>query len=577
MSLTEPHMDIPLSSSLSLNDLPIHCPRSDLGRTMSLPYLKQRLQAFRRDSIKRRNIARDNGITFQLGDDPAPSSVALPAANEITGQSPVIAVRRSPSQNRKRYLVQQWLSQQSKRFGRVSRRYDSVVLSPEDIQKELKLLSNDATRSVAGPDGESLPAWVIDDFFKLHSAGGSGWQESGLWEAHLGKWEHHKQYCIKCDRSYCRAMRKTEHTPPLPCVALLPPTSHTCSALNQNPRKKPSESDDVHFTVSIWRRGSRRRRDKGKEPALDQEWCNPLDELLISPCTQAPDRPRAPRTPRNGIVIQEAIQCQRRKPVRCLFSTTPLDPCQIPVPAIPDLYPEDSGTLDLSGPSHVTGRPYGASLLQGKRLPFPLCINLLPPPTPQLKPEQRLTPIPEPLKLEDPLQLSANRELFDIPPITKVSRGATKVQRGGFLGQVNASSTNPYSLVDILPNPHNSSAPLHCSQTHKPIHSSPKSGESLPTSPDSQCNSGVGDIPDLSFGATDPLPTRSTRPTRIPTGSADRDRRNCTLSDTTGSSLPDCPVYMNALEARNRKNERMAKRHWPGMCIWRYRCDDEDE
>lgn len=573
-------MAVPSSATLSLNDLPTHYLRPNLNRTMSLPYVKKRLQVFRRDSIKRRKIARDSGVSFQLGGDLAPLSTS-PATDDGKDQAPVTIVPQVSFPTRKTSLVQQWLIQQSERFGRLRHRYDSVSRF-EDVQKELKLASEEVNSIVEGPGREPFPAYVIDDFFKLYSAGGSDWRESWRWEIHLKRWEDHQQHCFEGDCSYCRTLCKVGEAVPPPYVVLLSPTQHTSSPKSPELPKEPKGSQDSYFSP-LWRRRSHRRREKGKGLALDQEYYIPVDEALISPRMQPlelpPVRPRAPRAPENGVVIREAVQSQQRKPVRCSFSATPLDPRQIPVPATPDLYPEDSGALNLSDLSHVTGRPYGASPLEEGRLSFPLPKILLPPPTPGLRPEQRLTPVPEPLKLEDSSRAISNGALFDKSPLTRFSPKATKVQRGGFPTLVNASSTTPQSALAVLFDQLHNNPAAPKSKKRRPVPRNPSpSIKPLPTPPDSRNNSGSNQsgvlalvpngIPDISFGDTGSIPARP-RPRRAPTPEepADRDPKVCTLSDTTGSPLPDCPVYMNPWESRDRRNGRMARRHWPGGCI----------
>jgi hypothetical protein len=65
-------------------------------------------------------------------------------------------------------------------------------------------------------------------------------------------------------------------------------------------------------------------------------------------------------------------------------------------------------------------------------------------------------------------------------------------------------------------------------------------------------------------------------PRPIPEGPADRDRYTCKISDTTGSSLPDCPVYVNPGESRDRKWREWTRERWSGGCKWRYPCSDDD-
>lgn len=586
MSLHEPHMALLLPSTLSLNDLPVYCPRLDLYRTMSLPSVKKRLQVFRRGTSKRRKTTPDRDTTLEIG-------ISLPTAstpgNDEKTQAAVASVQRTPSPTRKRDLVQHWLSQRSKRIGQVSHRCDSVVPTTEEIQEIAKLTSEDAGHAIAGPDGESMPAYVIDDFFKLYSAGGSDWKESWRWQIHLDRWEDHKTRCSKGICDYCRKMRREGKELPPPYLSPSLPVLPASPVSPQNSLPETGEPENGRSTVPTWRYKSHRRRGKGKELALDQDCYSSPDGSLLSSQTHAlvlpPVRSRALRAPENGIVIREAVERQKNKPIRCSFSVAKLDPRQIPVPAVPDLYPEDSSALDLSDISHVTGRPYGASPLEGDRLPFPLSNNLLPPPTPDLKPDQHLTSIPEPLRLEEPSEASPNGAPFRKSPLARFNPKATRVQRGGFsepVTLVKASETTAQSAVSILLNQLHNGPPSASLKKRGRLHRSP--GPSLPPLPtllnprnsntDNRAPNSEASGPDPTFTARGKLPARSRR---IPPGPADRDPRVCTLSDTTGSPLPDCPVYVNARQARDRKNEEMARRHWPGMCIWRYHCDDDSD
>jgi hypothetical protein len=49
--------------------------------------------------------------------------------------------------------------------------------------------------------------------------------------------------------------------------------------------------------------------------------------------------------------------------------------------------------------------------------------------------------------------------------------------------------------------------------------------------------------------------------------------RVCTLSDTTGSPLPECRTYADTVARKNRKNEEARRRQWPGIRFWRYRTE----
>lgn len=375
---------------------------------------------------------------------------------------------------------------------------------------------------------------------------------------------------------YCRAMWEAELS--LPDAALSQRASYASSPIPPNSPKEPRASEDSHFSIPLWRREP---KDKGKEPAEDQEWYSPLGNPLQRPREHSPELPPfCPTAPVNGIVIREAVQHQQTKPVRCSFSVTPLDPRQIPVPTLPGLRPRDSAALNLSDPCHTTGRLFNASPLEGGRLFFPLPKNPLPQPTPELKAQQCFTSAPEPLLLEDYSQAPTTRESVDMPSLLRRRSKATRIQQGGFhepITLLNASSTNSQSAITSLLQPLRDTHPMSTSQKRKVIHRNPSSPvHSLPTLSGSRNNSGstATSIPHLTFGTTGSLPPRPVRPTRVPPSPAAKDPRVCTLSDTTGSPLPDCPVYVSPREARDRKNDGLANRHWPGGCIWRYHCED---
>jgi hypothetical protein len=76
-----------------------------------------------------------------------------------------------------------------------------------------------------------------------------------------------------------------------------------------------------------------------------------------------------------------------------------------------------------------------------------------------------------------------------------------------------------------------------------------------PTPPDSRQNSDFfpSGFVYTSYGLKVPAP----KPPPMPPGPADRDWNMCRLSDTTGTSSPDCPVYVDPREARVRRGSGM--------------------
>ncbi|KAF3051974.1 hypothetical protein E8E11_009858 [Didymella keratinophila] len=551
---------------------------------MSLPSARRRLRFFRRDSLKRRKTAHDE-VTVQPGDDIVSPSVVSSEAIVNKNQSTVPAVRRTPSPSRPKFGT--LLSQTSKLFSLATHRKDSIILTSKDTRNGLKRALEDANHMVAGPNGEVLPAYVINDFFKLNSAGGSDWQQSWQWEAHLDRWEGHKTHRsignqVYCD--YCRELWKRKHELPPPYVPLSQPASSRSSSLDHSSASEPRGSEGNHLSISIWPPGIRRRKEKGKEKgkeiATDETCYDAPHEMSISPRTHASEQQ----------LISPRARASDRELVRCSISAKPVDLNQKRTPAARN-FSKDCIPLGLSGPSHLTGRPHGASPLQGDHLPLPLPRNAQPPPAPELKPAQRHTPIPGSFHLEDPSGLSTDAA-FQPNSRGRRDSNAIEVIRGDFresITLVNTSSTTAQDAMCVFLSQYRHEAPAAKLQKRRPRHRSPSPNRRpLPTPPTSRSNSdsnqsGMADVPEITFGATGSLPARPAGPRRRTTGTAsttgpaDRDTRVCTLSDTTGSPLPECRTYVDTQEKKTRKNEEARKRHWSGMFHWRYRTESEPE
>ncbi|KAF2626845.1 hypothetical protein BU25DRAFT_73565 [Macroventuria anomochaeta] len=584
MSLPEPPLVIPSISSLSLNDLPIDHPRSVLGnRGMSLPHERKRLRAFRPLSLKRRKLSRESVVSSQHQDDTSPDSATSPASNDVKCQATVTVVPQDPFPEepiRKRDRIQQWLVQQAQRVERLKQevfRHRDSKFDRQDIEKELKQATLDANATVVGPDGEEVSQRVINHFFTLYPAGGSDWLDSKRWERHLAKCSQ-----IKCD--HCKATQRPGDRSPSPLKSSPLQSSRSSSPKSTKSPKEPKSSADGYFSNPFWRsRSSKRREEKGKSPAPDELGectTSPLHEVLLSPRTQLserlPDRPRrASRPPKGSIVIRDAYQYTQRKPVRCSIISSSLDPSQIPIPAIPDLKPADSSGLDLHDLAHVTGHSYGGSPLEDGRLPFPLCHNFIPPPAPLLRPEQRITPIPDTLQLEEASRVSSSgRPIFDMSPLVSASPGATNVQRGFHPPPAVRTPFRPvfpdeeYTIADVLGDGIEMPRLRKCGPAPAPAPAAAPAVQFPPTPPDSRQNSTSypSGVSYTTYGDTISLPAK---PTSVPEGPADRDWDMCELSDTTGSSLPDCPVYVNPRQARGEWWDGMAERYGPGMNYWR--------
>lgn len=572
-------MAVLLCLRLSLNDSLIHCSRRDLNRTMSLPSAKKRLQFFRRANLKRRKTAPDNCVTARPGDDPISPFLESQEVVVDKDHSTVPSVHRRLSSTRRK--LKKMLSQTTKLFSLATYRNDSVVFTSKGTREGLKRASEDASHAVAGPDGEALPAYVVDDFFKLHSAGGSAWQYSWQWEAHLDRWEDHKTHLSAADCTYCVYCRRLDmagHERAPLYVAQSPPALSTRLSFDGDSTSEPRGSEDSRLSVIIQKCRRQPRRKKGKGVAPDETYDEPHQEMPISPQTQASG-------PRLDIPRACAPEAEL---VRCSISAKSIVTRQIPIPEVfsPS---KDCTAFDLSDPSRLTGRPHEPSPLQGKRLSFPLIRKSQPPPAPELKPEQRRTPVPGSFRLEDPHVVSSKGQSFNRDPPSKRNTKATTVIQGGFPGSITlvpASSTTAQSAIKELLSQHQNAPSEAKLQKRKPLQrSSDPAPIALSTPPASRnisdpSQNGIVDVPEVTFGITGSLPARPIGPRRRTTGttgSADRDTRVCILSDTTGSPLPACSTYVHPVERKDRKNEETRKRHWRGMLHWRSRTESEPE
>ena len=580
MSIPEQSLSLPSVSSLSLNDLPIDQPRPVLAsQLMSLPHVKRRLQALRHESKKRRKLSRETTASSQHQENIAPFSATARASSDIKGQATVTVVPQDPSPEeptRKRDTVQRWLIQQAQRLERLKQeiyRHRDSMFDEKNVQKELKLASQNANAIVLGPDSGEVTERVIEHFFTLYAAGGSDWRDSKEWDRHQAK-------CSRFECDLCKSSGDPTKRPPSPLKALPSPSLQSSSPKSPKSPKKLGSPEDGYFSIPLWQLRSRKRREKGKSPASDEDLDRLIDKESISPRTQLPEylpeqSSRRPRRPKGKLVIQGATRRAREKPVRCSITSKPLNPSQIPVPAITDLKPADSSSHDLRNPAYVTGRPYHECPLEHGQLPFPLSRNIIPPPTPQLGPKHCNTPVLGPLQLEDFSIMSANSGFFTMSPLVSASPSATNVQRGFRptirLVDPSAVATDESCVIaDMLS--HDSLSMPRLKRRRPSVaafmHRSPAPPVQFPpTPPDSRQNSNsyAAAVSYTSYGAVLP----PAEPASVPEGPADRNWAMCELSDTTGSSLPDCPVYVNPREARDKWWAEMAERHGPGMEMWR--------
>lgn len=460
------------------------------------------------------------------------------------------------------------------RFSLTNHRFDSRVLTSRNKRKEVEPAVKDADPKVAGPDGEALPTHVIDDFFKLNPAGVSTWQDSSQWGAHLYWWHNHKTHCSNSDCGYCIRMLRDGHEISPPYKASTLPISPASSSFTNRSSTEPRSSEECYLSTSVWPLTLRHRREKGKEPASDQTYYGPIHESLVTAQMQASHQP---------FIVPQTCASEA-KLIRCSISAKPIDFSQIPAPTNLTLL-NNPTPLNLSDSSRLTSRPFEESLLRGNRLPFPLARNSQPPRAPGVKPAQCHMPVAESLRLENPSRISTDAPFWDPELNKKRNSNATRVVRGGFRESiilVKTPNTTAQEAMDVLLSQYRHEQPVAKLQKRRPRQRSPNPILGLLLRPPSSRNNsgsdqgGVAGVPDVTFGATGSLPARPVGPRRRTTGAigpTGRDAQVCTLPDTRGSLLPQCPVYVDAKEREDRKNQEVRKKQGRGMRIWQYLTD----
>lgn len=564
------HIPILPSTSLpSSNHLTVDYSHSNLSSsTMSLPSLpqmKRRFYALSTEGKRPRNHSQESNVSCPSQCDGTTKSTTTPVLHSVVNQGKVAVASREPSTEeppRKRYRVQQWLvnqRQRLERFKQDARRHRDSMFEQEDIEKvekELERASQDANSIVPGPDGQPIDQRVIEHFFMLYQSSGSDWRDSV-------RWERHSAQCLRMQCEICETSQYRPVTPPSPVMA--PPPSPPRSDATESWETLPRPRQSI-FTAPRWRLKLRRAREerhqpknKGKSPATSQDlvyFADVLDRseapssayLLDSQTTRV-------RQPRSDLVIRDALRRTQEKPVICSLIPQELHPCKFPVPAVVDLKPASSKALDLADPSHLTGRPYEACPLEEGRLPFPLCKNCLPPPTPELKPEQTIAAVPEQLLLEDSSQERVPGAIFTMSPLSSANSSTAHLQRT-FRPQktIRLVDSSTEDLIAEGPTSQRedfestllaaATAALR-NRNRTPVSALP------PTPPDSRQNSAAypSGIDYTSNRAVVPI-SQLDKP--LPPGPADKDWAACTLSDTTASPLPDCPVFVDPREVLRR-------------------------
>lgn len=571
MSFPEPLLVIPSASTLSLNDLSIDYPRSTpLNHTMSFPILPKRLRSLRAKSTKRRKVSQktltSSVISQHRQDSPSSSNTDL-AAHTIENQVPETIVIRhldSHEPSRRREIMPRWLETQKQRF----KGFRKDILAHRDsmfdqeLEHELRRASREANDIILGPHGEAVPQLVINIFFARYPAGGSDWRNSVRWEKHLAEYLEWKGFFITKDfqnSQDCSLLQQHRTS-----VATKTPPARTPSPLT--PSRSSDEKEPYFFSPPSWFGPSKRKQERGKSLAPD-ETDNVYSGLTkvesLGSRTQKPTLRR-----RGGITIQERTTRQP-KSIRCASISKAIDSSLIVEPPASDLKPASSEGFDPYNLAHCTGRHY-EDPAPIETLDFPLAA----PVAPQPRPKRRITPVPPVEQLG-----SIETVQFKPPPIQSAGPRATTVQRWqsqpiDVLRKGARFTADDDTVVDSrshkrfeMPCIYTYKPPPARSARHNPAFS--MSEHLPPTSPDSRHNSNASQsLAEIIFSAAVPSPAEPTTPNR----SADRHWAPYTLSDTTGSSLPECPVFVSREELLQRCTGRWAghaERHGPGMRNWR--------
>ncbi|OSS51192.1 hypothetical protein B5807_04157 [Epicoccum nigrum] len=570
---------------------------------MSLPRMKKRFQDLRAESKRQGKLSAESLASNQQQNDDVQLSRTAPASTAIGNQHDRTLGHGDTSHGeptRKRDCIQQWLAHQKQRQKRCLERvkhnyrghHRDSMFDEEDIEQELSRASAEANSIIKGPDGEPIDQRVIDHFFMLHQSSGSAWRDSV-------QWERHSAICLRRQCDVCQSDRfltkRCTWQPSSPSSARPDPPK------DPKPSEKPKLSKEINFRIPRWHLEPRKRKiNRGKSVDRTGEFQDKDTSLFtgdeLMHIFEALETPRArfakqqPEQPTPNLAIRDRIQRIRNKPVICTFVNKRLDPNKIPVPAVPDLKPGDSKNFNIALPAHQTGRPYSPCPLEEGRLPFPLCRGRIMPPTPELKPEQCIESVTEPLQLAAPRQEIPDGGLFPMSPLDSPNPSTTNLQRQNRrrqtshdalcqAGQAGLRQTirlvGPCAQKLLLawpldqppaPEPESEalkSPPIVAETAAKAIsrhtnnhNHNNKSGYGFPpTPPDSRHNSET--FPSGFVYTSYSLKVPAPEPTPMPPGPADRDWNTCRLSDTTGSSSPDCLVYVNPREGRIRRGSGM--------------------
>jgi hypothetical protein len=579
-----------LRSTLSCNELCIGCPRPILAyRSMSFPQAKKRLLSLRPANLERQKVSQESVIKpsnpHQPQDVTTTKTTAHPVVSGGKGQSTGLVAFHDPTpneQSRKRDMILQWLDKQAQRL---RWRRDSLLFS-RGLKRDLRRASRNVNAIITGPNGEPVPQHVIDQFFTRYPDGGSDWRNSARWEDHLA--EHFAR-----------------------------------TAAGTSPERSPSPVSPSRFSFSRVSWGSKvsgQKNNRGKLPEDEaSEWLEQTFDIpdreefhshrvqtSRSPVAEAPLAYRP--TYRRLISWDHHVPTTRYNspPARSgsepRSSTLPgIDASKIPPLPIQDLKPLNSEDFDPNNLSEITGRPRELSPIHSLAWPLPHSLSS-PPSTPQLEPEQRTASISE-LELVNLGLDTSDPHVTSIDPLDSLTTPspmsvAMTIERwpcASELRNITTSSTNSNDneyrrlsqtfQATTIANTLDHNDELVMPATRKPSSIMVPAACTVqfpPTPPHSRHTSDASQ-PDLRFKRGDDLQQSSlANPThhqytithydtsiRLPpadmvSSPANRNWEKRVLSDTTGSSLPNCPVFISAADQRRRHQEwwnGMAERH----------------
>src|SRR5690242_11382933 len=149
--------------------------------------LKQQFQAILPDIRRRRTLSQQSAVSSEHMQNTECTTDTSPTSKDqftVSAEAPESPLEEPAS---KRYRIQQWLIHQSQRLDLLKhglRGHRDSMFEQADIEKELRLASQNANAIISGPNGEPIDQRVVDHFFMLFPACGSDWRDSARWERH---------------------------------------------------------------------------------------------------------------------------------------------------------------------------------------------------------------------------------------------------------------------------------------------------------------------------------------------------------------------------------------------------------